>query len=275
MKDLSPAARDLVDAHRSDRTLTSADRRRIKHDVMMRVAALGAATTVATHATAKAAGLSLASKVAVLALSVTAVTGVVSISVRASRARTAAPRPAEGSRQGSMVAVPATVPGAASAESRAVAAVPAAVAARTTPATRRIAVAAPAAHLDGRPAVTAVVAAVPAGSAAIDSARRDPAKSVVVPADPEPELRVLRQARDDLRAGRPASAYRRLDDFDRQPGAGMLAEERNALSAIALCQWQPGGQARARAAEFLRTSPESPLAIRVRSACAQTSQSSP
>ena len=48
MKDLSPAARELVDAHRSDRTLTPADRKRIKRDVMLRVAALGATTAVAT-----------------------------------------------------------------------------------------------------------------------------------------------------------------------------------------------------------------------------------
>lgn len=308
MKDLSPAARDLVDAHRSDRTLTSAERKRIKHDVMLRVAALGAAATaatkVATHATVKAAGLSLASKVAVAALSVTAVTGVVSISVRALRARAdsnpaatetsartprqerevvaPAPPPAKESRQGSMLAAPVTV------------------GARATPATRRVALAAPAAHLEGRPAVTSELAAIPAGSAAVDPAHRDRVNTIndpptipprippatqtaaptasptlVVPPDPEPELRVLRQARDDLRAGRPASAYLRLQDFDRQPGAGMLAEERSALSAIALCQWQPGGQARARAAEFLRTSPESPLAIRVRSACAQAFKASP
>ncbi|HSS37906.1 MAG TPA: hypothetical protein VLT58_03980 [Polyangia bacterium] len=99
--------------------------------------------------------------------------------------------------------------------------------------------------------------------------KQTPAATVVVPPDPEPELRALRDARDDLRAGRPASAYRRLDDFARQRGGGMLAQERSALSAIARCQWQPGPQARARAAEFLRTSPESPLAIRVRSACAR------
>jgi len=314
MKDLSPAARELVDAHRSDRTLTSADRKRIKDGVMVRVAALGATTAVAaelttkvaTTATVKAAGVSLASKVAVVALSVTVVAGVASVSVRALRARAPshptasetpartigresdvvapAPRPADGPTTRSTVAAPTTVPAA----SGAVVAAPATVRPRAATATRRVAVATPAARLERRPAVTAEATAVPAGSAATDSAHRDPVKTTddppktptaaaprVVPPDPEPELRVLRQARDDLRAGHPASAYRRLDEFDRQASAGVLAQERRALSAIALCQWQPGGQARARAAEFLRSAPESPLAIRVRSACAPASKASP
>lgn len=295
MKDLSPAARALVDAHRLDRTLTSADRKRIKDDVMLRVATLGATTAVAaelttkiaTHAAAKSAAMSLASKVALVALSVTAVTGVVSVSVRALRARPpSSPKASETER--ATIAAPAIGPEPVPAASRAAVAPPAPVPPRPPTATRRVAVATPAAHLERRLAATPEVAAVPAGSAPVDSAHRDQVRTiddppkpatapptVVVPPDPEPELRVLRQARDDLRAGRPASAYRRLDEFDRQRGAGMLAEERRALSAIALCQWQPGTQARARAAEFLRSSPESPLAIRVRSACAQGSKASP
>ena len=47
----------------------------------------------------------------------------------------------------------------------------------------------------------------------------------------------------------------------------MLVQERSALSAIALCQAQPGRDAQERATEFLRRSPESPLATRVKSAC--------
>jgi len=136
-----------------------------------------------------------------------------------------------------------------------------------------------------RPAPVTMLAAAPASAVSVDSARRDPVKKLderpVVPApesptvtaarveapDPEPELRTLREAREDLRAGRPASAYRRLEDFNRQTPGGMLAQERSALSAIALCQAQPGREAQDRAAEFLRRSPESPLAARVKSAC--------
>ena len=310
MDDLSPAARELVDSHRTDRTLTPADRKRIKHKLMLRVAAAGATTAVATKASAtvaaKAAGMSLASKVVVVALGVTAVTGVVSVSLWALRApapsnrtpsaisvRTmsdvVAPAPGPAAPTAApTVAVPATAPAPALAASPAVVAAPASAPARTPASAPRVAVAAPASAPARRPAATAEVVAAPASSTAIDSRPRDPGKTIneppenpapattpVVPPDPEPELRALREARDDLRAGRPASAYRRLDDFARQRGGGMLAQERSALSAIALCQWQPGPQAQARAAEFLRSSPESPLAIRVRSACAQASKASP
>ena len=299
MKDLSPAARELVDAHRSDRTLTPADRKRIKRDVMLRVAALGATTAVATEVTtkvagtvaAKAAGVSLASKVAVVALSVTALTGVVSVSVRALRARAPSNRtpssrprddgrrrPGAGPGRGTDGRRARHRPARAPAASRAVVAAPA----RAAAASRKVAVAAASGSLERRPAVTREQPAAPASSGPVDARHGDDvrpmnepaenptrAATVVVPRDPEPELRALREARDDLRAGRPASAYRRLDAFDRHGGGGMLAQERSALSAIALCQWQPGPQARARAAEFLRSSPESPLAIRVRSACAR------
>ena len=307
MDDLSPAARELVDSHRTDRTLTPADRKRIKHKLMLRVAAAGATTAVATKASAtvaaKAAGMSLASKVVVVALGVTAVTGVVSVSLWALRApapsnrtpsatsvrtMTDAVAPAPGPAAAPTVAAPATAPVRALAASPAVVAAAASASARTPASAPRVAVAAPASATARRPAATPEVVAAPASATAIDSRHRDPGKTIneppenpapatppVVPPDPEPELRALREARDDLRAGRPASAYRRLDDFARQQGGGMLAQERSALSVIALCQWQPGPQAQARAAEFLRSSPESPLAIRVRSACAQASKASP
>ena len=109
--------------------------------------------------------------------------------------------------------------------------------------------------------------------AVMAAANPGPAATPVAASDPEPELRVLREAREDLRAGRPESAYRRLDEYGRQHSVGMLTQERNALSAIALCQWQPGPEAQARASEFLRTSPDSPLAKRVRSACEKAKSS--
>jgi len=103
--------------------------------------------------------------------------------------------------------------------------------------------------------------------AVMAAANPAPAATPVAASDPEPELRVLREAREDLRAGRAESAYRRLDEYGRRHSAGMLTQERKALLAIALCHWQPGPEAQTRAAEFLRISPDSPLAKRVRSAC--------
>ena len=83
----------------------------------------------------------------------------------------------------------------------------------------------------------------------------------------DPELTLLRQAQEDLRAGVPAQALRRLDEYDRRFGKGTLNEERRAIGAIALCQTHPGPAAQAQAERFLRAAPQSPLAGRVRSAC--------
>ena len=83
----------------------------------------------------------------------------------------------------------------------------------------------------------------------------------------EAELAVLRQAQDDLRAGLPAQALRRLEGFERDHGPGSLDQERQAIAAIAFCQVRPGPTAQAKAEAFLRGSPDSPLAARVRSTC--------
>lgn len=294
MNDLSPAARELVESHRRDKMLTHADRARIKQKLMLRVSTVGATTAVA----GTAAGMSLASKVVLVAVGVAGVAGTSSFSVWALRAR--APThvaPIATSVRGTTDVVgPASDPSATpmvapAAPGRTPASVPMARPGRT------------AAALAGAPrrgpAATSIptVAAAPISSASADSRHRDhvrkiddrplasapesplaaatPVASPVVLPDPERELRVLREARDDLRAGRPASAYHRLDDFERERGGGMLAQERSALSAIALCRSQPGPDAQARAAGFLRRSPESPLAARVRSACEQARKASP
>jgi hypothetical protein len=87
-----------------------------------------------------------------------------------------------------------------------------------------------------------------------------------------PELTVLRQAQEDLRAGRPAQALRRLADYDRRFGKGAPQEERRAVAAIARCRVNPGPAAEIEAARFLQTAPESPLADCVRSACQKSAE---
>jgi hypothetical protein len=228
----------MVETHRRGKVLARADRERIKQKLMLRVATLGA-TTVATGS---AVGMSLVSKIALVALGVTAVAGAGTFSMWALRGRspagvtsptqsslplareTIAPTP-EASPEDSFL--PADSAGAGRIE-----------------------------HVKKASKRPAVAAATPS-----------PAAVPAAPLDPEPELRVLREAREDLRADRSESAYRRLDDYGRQHSGGMLAQERRALSAIALCEWKPGPEAQTHAADFLRTSPESPLAKRVRSAC--------
>jgi hypothetical protein len=240
MSDLSPAAREMVESHRRGRMLSQADRNRMKHELMLRVATLGATTAAAGAAM----GMSLASKIVLVAVGVSAIVGGGAASFWALRGQ--APSAAMPPRQ-------AAVPSLANAPQVA------------------------------QPVPSAEAAAASGDSASADTGRGDYAKKIkrpvvsapspaptpVVAADPEPELRVLREAREDLRAGRPESAYRRLDEYGRLHGDGMLAQERKALLAIALCQWQPGKEAEARAAEFLRSSPESPLVSRVRLACAK------
>jgi len=272
MKELGPAAREFVESHRRDSSLSGAARARIKQKLMLRVSAIGATTAVA----GTAAGMSLATKVVVVVLGVTGAVGAGSISVRALRSRAPAHlTPIETSVR-TAPALPETTAAAAAA--------PARIAAPVRVAMPRV-VAPPANARAARLSTTSIVAAAPAGPASFDSRHRDPLTQIddhpVVATsqspttaaprleafDPEPELQALREARDDLRAGRPASAYRRLEDFNRESPRGMLAQERQALSAIALCQAQPGGEAQRRAAEFLRQSPESPLAARVKSAC--------
>jgi outer membrane protein assembly factor BamD (BamD/ComL family) len=88
------------------------------------------------------------------------------------------------------------------------------------------------------------------------------------------ELAVLGQAQEDLHAGLPAQALRRLAEYDRRFGKGTLNEERRAIGAIALCQAQPGPAAQAQAERFLRDEPQSPLAGRVRSACERSHETS-
>jgi hypothetical protein len=239
MNDLSPAARSILETSRHAEVLTRADRDRIKRGVLLRLATLGAATAP----TGTAAGMSLASKITLVALAAT-VLGGGAVSLWTLRGRTATP---------SVVARDSSSP------RNPAAAVPPPA---TTP--QGVVAAAPSPSTDpGRSEDVKQTSKRPMATGA--SVSGSVSTAVIAPLDPE--LRVLKQAREDLRAGLPENAYRRLVDYDRSHGKGGLAQERQALSAIALCQWRPGPEAQARAAAFLRDAPESPLADRVRSAC--------
>jgi hypothetical protein len=300
MRELGPEAREFLESHRTGRLLTDAARARMKQELMLRVSTVGATTAAA----GTAAGMSLASKVILVALGVTGAVGTGALSVRALRSPSPAHvalaeksvQPAKDIPSATPVAEPnpptPMIQAAAPEPGRALRPMmPARVAAAYAKApARRLATtpagaAAPSSAGASRPGTMPEGAIGLTRSASVEAGRRDhlskfddrpvvsepekptPAAPRVEAPDPEPELRVLRQARDDLRAGRFAGAYRRLEDFNRQNPGGMLAQERSALSAIALCQAQPGQEAQAHAAEFLRRLPESPLAARVKSAC--------
>jgi hypothetical protein len=235
MTDLSPEARALVETSRNAAELTRAERERIKRGVLVQVAALGAASATA----GTAAAMSLASKITLVAVSA-AVLGGGAVALWAARERAAAPSvAAQDSRSPKKAAAAVSPPALPQEEVASPSANPGPSEGGKKPSKRSSATAAPT-----------------TGSAAT---------AAIAPFDPE--LEVLRQAREDLRQGLAESAYRRLVDFDRRHGSGVLGQERQALSVIALCQWRPGPEAQARVAKFLRNAPESPLAERVRLAC--------
>jgi hypothetical protein len=249
MNDLGPEVRSMLEAARGAEAPTRADRERIKHAVLLRVATVGAASTVAGGAVA----MTMATKVTVAALTV-AVLGGGSVSLWAWKGRTASPPAlarvalAHTARRISpaLPTQPVVVP-----EAPAVAEEPRPK--PVLPEMRRREVA----RSEARPAET-VSAPVAESAPALDSL--------------DPELTVLRQAQEDLRAGLPAQALRRLDEYDRRFGKGALEQERRAIEAIALCQVHPGPAAQAKAGQFLRAAPESPLAERVRSACKKSDE---
>ena len=250
MNDLGPEARSLLEVARGADTPTRADRERIKHAVALRVATVGAASMAAGGAVA----MTVATKVAVAALTV-AVLGGGSASLWAWKAHTASP--------------PAALHRTASHRS----------ASRTPPAlAARPAAEAPVVVEEPRPRPLppemrrremARAEARPAGAESVTSVERPPSPTLD---SLDPELTVLRQAQEDLRSGLPAQALRRLDEYDRRFGKGTLNEERRAIGAIALCQAHPGPAAQAQAERFLRAAPQSPLAGRVRSACQKSDE---
>lgn len=235
MSDLSPKARAVVDVGRDPRVFTGADRDRIRQGLRLRLATLGAVSTTA----GTAAAMSMTAKIALVTAVVTVLGGGMA-TFWALRGR--APSTGAGPRHSLSTKPPAVLPPTATPV--------AASAATALPLPTR---SAPSDEVR-KPGRRLVASGVPAtdGSAApaLDS-----------------ELSLLRQAREDLRTGAPGSAYQRLVDYDRHHGKGPLSQERQALTAIALCQWRPGAPAQTRAAEFLRNAPQSPLADRVRLVC--------
>lgn len=94
------------------------------------------------------------------------------------------------------------------------------------------------------------------------------AKLAVSEEDPlEAETRRLREAHIALQKGEAAKALALLDERQADNAGGQLREDRAAARVLALCKAGRAAEARAAAAEFLRASPRSPHADRVRSAC--------
>jgi signal transduction histidine kinase len=231
MSDLERQARAIVEAGRDADAPSAADHDRIKRAVLFQIAAGGAVLSTAAATT-----LSVGTKVGLVVLAATIVGGG---AVGLHHMRGAKPPAAAHQHVVRKATTPALAP-----------------------------VAAPAVEVEESPAPPA----------SEDRARkperlRRPILSPtrVAPASDQDrlseEVAVLRRAREELRMGRPRTALATLDEYDRRFGAGALAEERQAIAAIAACLATPGAAAKAQAEAFMRRAPRSPLRDRVREAC--------
>ncbi|MFO0589235.1 MAG: hypothetical protein U0441_16985 [Polyangiaceae bacterium] len=108
----------------------------------------------------------------------------------------------------------------------------------------------------------------PAASAPRPQATAKSAASSEAPSDSlEEETRRLREAHGAMQSGDPEKALSLLEQQSSTFAKGQLADERAVASFLALCKLGREEEARAKAAELLRTSPNSPLADRVRGGC--------
>jgi hypothetical protein len=98
-------------------------------------------------------------------------------------------------------------------------------------------------------------------------------KPTPAPSEPEPalaaETKLLKRARASLTSGDTARCLAALAEHTRRFPSGVLAEEREALRAIALCTGDSDDGGTAAARTFSAKYPASPLLPRVRSACAE------
>lgn len=236
MNELEPGAKALIDAARLDEPPT-ADRDRLKQQILLQVAAIGAVASAGAGA-ATAGTMSLGAKlgVAVLAVSLAGggAVGVMKLRERHQPAPTAQHPVAQ-----------------------------------KAPAAHKP----PPVAVENSPAEMPEAAAVPRAESKLrkaDKPRRPP-EQVSPAAVPEDqiniEVAVLKRAREALQLGRPAQALQALAEYDRLFGKGVLGEERQAMAAIALCQVQPGPSSREKAEAFIRLAPSSPLVERVRATC--------
>jgi hypothetical protein len=100
---------------------------------------------------------------------------------------------------------------------------------------------------------------------------RKTASVAPAPADPDSlreEIELVQKANSALRGGKPEQAQALLDQHGEKFGSGALREEREAARILALCALGKQAEAQAAAAKFLRESPRSMQAARVRGSCA-------
>jgi hypothetical protein len=260
--ELSPRARELVDLGRAE-SPSEDDRARVKRSVLLRVSAATVAISSATStsmASASASGTALAGASAAatklasvasiaisLALGGSAAVGVVAWQGHAERSHAALATKNEAKPDGDAV--------------------------KAAPENARAAVESPpnsAVPTPPEPRLQAETPAAPAAPRTHATATGEPVQGSAAPAAQlESELPLLRAAQEALRVGDSARAIGLLNEHARRFPNGALAEERRAVHAIASCRLDARGEGPAEAEAFVRSNPASPLADRVREACAR------
>jgi hypothetical protein len=109
------------------------------------------------------------------------------------------------------------------------------------------------------------VAQPPAEQDEPSAARPAPAVEVEAPH----ELVLIRRALTSLRDGEPIRALAQLDEHAARYPSGSFSTERRGLRVVALCEAGRGDEGERERAAFLKSAAGSPIAARVRSACAE------
>jgi len=249
MSKLSREARSIIDAARGGEEPPDAIRARVRREVLLRAGGVAVASTLATKtavagsaAGGASVGVGLATKIAIVAFVGTIGAGTALWATRDAPSPIAAP-PLAQSAQTAMPLVEAPP--------RALGEEPPAPAEQEAPP-------------EPTPTSTPVIVAPPKPSTPAKKEHTEPhaGKDTI-----EAEVGLLREAQDALRAGRADKALSILEDHEKSFSGGALGEERRAARVFALCAMGKPEAARIEAERFLRESPRSPLAARVRAAC--------
>ncbi|HEY3666877.1 MAG TPA: hypothetical protein VGL19_12780 [Polyangiaceae bacterium] len=105
---------------------------------------------------------------------------------------------------------------------------------------------------------------VHSGKLALSHAPPVPASASSLPSDASEESRLVAAARDALRSGNSAGALALLGQAQQRFGAGVLGQEREALTIEALAKSGQRAVAQARGQAFLKSYANSPYAARIR-----------
>lgn len=119
---------------------------------------------------------------------------------------------------------------------------------------------------------TSGTAVAPPEHAASPERRRPAQKAREAPSTLAEEIALLEKIRAALLADAPTRALDHVREHARRFPRGVLAQEREALRAVAMCTaGQSGGRAKAKS--FTRAHPQSPLVAKVRAACSDEEKS--